>query len=868
MTIAKKLIIIFIIIIIFVLSITIYFSESLRRSKEDTIAQNVSALADIILKRINYNFQILIEDLFLFSTHDYLNALFLKEKLKYNEKNNADSLYVSGKIKERFFKYWRTNRGYQLFNTINIIDLNGDIISSSDISLINKKLEINELLKELEKTKYKISEIFYDKKSNDYIISISVLLEKDNGDDKGIIQAYISFLAFIQEIEIEFKLYDLSQIIIISNDNKKLIYKTGPYNILQDITSEKHFNNLKTNKGFFTLKENKQSFIYSYAKKSFQYKWIPNWSVIIKNSEKELLSPINSIIIRSYILTSILIIILFISIILIIRRILLSVKNLQEGAVIIGKGNLSYQIKSISMDELDDVAASFNKMTKNLRKITAKKDELENEIKKRKEAEKTIVIKDTLLKLTGEMAKVGGWEFDTDSLKGTWTDEVFRIHDLDPSKEIDIELGLSFYSGESREKIENAIKKAIESAKPYDIELEMTSAKGIHKWVRTNGFPIIKNGKVIKVRGIFQDITERKRIEKEIKSLAKFPSENPNPVLRTDRNGILLYANNAAFSLLSHWDIKVGQAVPKILYKIAKDAFKKQCVQLTDVRSGNYFFSIAASSSQDMEYINMYAQNITERKIADEQIKKLNKELEQRVKLRTAQFEASNKELEAFAYSVSHDLRAPLRSMDGFSQALLKNYSDKLDNEGKDFLKRIRNSTQLMGKLIEDLLSLSKASRYEIKYQIIDLTTLINSILFELKKNDPEYNINIIINELPELKSDINMLNIALTNLISNAWKFTKKQPEPKIEFGFFKNKKESIYFIKDNGVGFNMTYAGNLFGAFQRLHTQKEFPGTGIGLAIVKRIFNRLGGNIWAESKIGKGAIFYFTLPNEMDKK
>lgn len=275
---------------------------------------------------------------------------------------------------------------------------------------------------------------------------------------------------------------------------------------------------------------------------------------------------------------------------------------------------------------------------------------------------------------------------------------------------------------------------------------------------------------------------------------------------------------------------------------------------------------VSTSIRRDKKGIPLYFMtviiDITERKHAEEEIKKLNAGLEKKVIERTSELTELNKEMESFSYSVSHDLKAPLRSINGFSQILLDEHSHKLDDEGKNLLSHIQSSCKLMDMLIEDLLSLSKVTRHEINYQKIDLTDMINSIISEIKKNNPEHKVNIIINRIPEVESDYNLLNIALTNLIGNAWKFTEKITDPKIEFGNILDKNETVYFIRDNGVGFNMAYADKLFGAFQRLHTQKEFPGTGIGLAIVKRIIKRLGGRIWADAKEGKGATFYFVLP------
>ncbi|MCC6616443.1 MAG: PAS domain S-box protein [Anaerolineae bacterium] len=250
--------------------------------------------------------------------------------------------------------------------------------------------------------------------------------------------------------------------------------------------------------------------------------------------------------------------------------------------------------------------------------------------------------------------------------------------------------------------------------------------------------------------------------------------------------------------------------------------------------------------------------DITLRRQAMREIEELNAVLEQRA----VELEATNKELEAFSYSVSHDLRAPLRSIDGFSQALLEDYADQIDDFGKDYLQRVRAAANRMAALIDDLLNLSRITRAEMRLEPVDLSDMAQSIASDLQQQQPERQVEFSIRDGMIVDGDPRLMRVALENLIGNAWKFTSKRSQAHIEFGMVDQPEDGrVFYVRDDGDGFDMAYVDKLFGAFQRLHAITEFEGTGIGLATVQRVIRRHGGNVWAQGEIGKGAIFFFRL-------
>jgi light-regulated signal transduction histidine kinase (bacteriophytochrome) len=254
------------------------------------------------------------------------------------------------------------------------------------------------------------------------------------------------------------------------------------------------------------------------------------------------------------------------------------------------------------------------------------------------------------------------------------------------------------------------------------------------------------------------------------------------------------------------------------------------------------------------------AHDVSERKQAEEKIKQLNENLEKR----SAELELANKELEAFSYSVSHDLRAPLRAIDGFSRILLEDYAGKLDDEGLRYLNVVCKNTKQMGQLIDDLLAFSRLSRKGVEKSKVDMNKLATSIVEELQSFEDGRSFDLTLHPMPAAQGDGAMIRQVLVNLISNALKFTRHKAEAKIEIGANGAGRAPVYYVKDNGAGFDMQYADKLFGVFQRLHSAEEFEGTGVGLAIVQRIIQRHGGRVWTEAKPGEGAAFYFTITGD----
>ncbi|HEX8844894.1 MAG TPA: PAS domain S-box protein [Pyrinomonadaceae bacterium] len=377
---------------------------------------------------------------------------------------------------------------------------------------------------------------------------------------------------------------------------------------------------------------------------------------------------------------------------------------------------------------------------------------------------------------------------------------------------------------------------------------------------------------------ILRDITDRKRAEEALKEQARIL--DLAPVLIRDLSGRIIFWNRGSEEMYG-W--KQEEALEKTTHSLFKTEFPRPLEEIkARLFAHGHWEGEIVHTRRDGERIVVASHwvlhrdeqgkpkailevnnDITERRRAEEEVRRLNEELEQRVADRTRQLQAANKELEAFSYSVSHDLRAPLRHINGFSQALLEDYADKLDDEGKSYLQEVRGASQEMAQLIDDVLQLARVTRSEMRREVVNLSHLADEIMAELQKREPTRAVTVQIEEGLSTRGDKRLLRIILSNLLGNAWKFTSKREQPEITFGHEQKDGETIFFVRDNGAGFDMAYADKLFSAFQRLHTVDEFEGTGIGLATVQRIVNRHGGRVWAEGVSDQGATFYFTLPD-----
>ena len=482
------------------------------------------------------------------------------------------------------------------------------------------------------------------------------------------------------------------------------------------------------------------------------------------------------------------------------------------------------------------------------------------------------------------IAHVGSWYLDVATNEVEWTEELYKMYRFDSSlPPPPYTEHIKLFTSESWQRLSASLAHTRETCEPYELELETIQKDQNHgfMWVRGE---CVKDaaGKTVGLRGVAMDITRRKQVEEELRAASLYARSlleaNLDPLVTISTEGKITDVNEATVeatgvpretligSDFCDYFTEPEKARAGYLEVFAKGLVRDYPLSLRHV-SGKiqdvlYNARIYRNPEGELSGVLATARDITERKQAEAEIRQLNAELEQRVAERTAKLEDANKELESFAYSVSHDLRTPLRAIDGFSHQLLKLYADKVDDEGKRYLNIVRDSAQKMGQLIDDILTFSRMGRTQMSHAEVGMEAIAHEAFDELKPTFADRELTVDIQALPVCHGDRAMLRQVWVNLLNNAIKFTSLRAVAQVEVGARTADAEQVYYIKDNGAGFDMRYAGKLFGVFQRLHSNEEFQGTGIGLAIVKRIVTRHGGRVWAEGKVGEGATVYFSLP------
>lgn len=619
-----------------------------------------------------------------------------------------------------------------------------------------------------------------------------------------------------------------------------------------------------------------------------------------------------------------------------------------------------------------------------------------------------------LLSETQQAAKIGSWEVDLGTMIAFWSDEVYRIHEVEKGTPIKVEEGINFYREDFRPVIQNAINNAIENRSSWDEECILLTKTGKEIWVRAIGHPVFEDGQLTGLRGLFMDIDETKRktleldetyeklqlsveagqiaiwiwdmktneldwndqaydvfgvtkdfeptfekfssmihpddlnyvvesSQKSIETGDKFDiqfrfnkgngdeiilsgrgdivrDEEGNPIQMiginmdiTDRNemvenlkrqesqlrsfveqapaAVAMFDKDMKYITVSnkwyehnriegqsiigksHYDVLPQVKKRKDWLKIhnrvlAGEELSKGKDQFTRIDNSEVWISWTAipwhNADGEIGGMILYVSDITKEVEYTEELENEIEARTQQIRKQAENLEQVNKELESFSYSISHDLRAPLRSINGFSDILMEDYAEQLDEEGKRLMGIVKESAVTMGQLIDDILEFSRLGKKKIQKSEIDMTKLFESVCEVETGSYSDKQIDLKIDDLPNARGDVALIKQVVVNLVSNAFKYSSKEDKIVINIGCDKNVENgATYFIKDNGTGFKMEYHDKLFGVFNRLHSKNEFEGTGVGLAIVKRIINKHGGKIWAESEEGKGSIFFFSMPN-----
>lgn len=485
-----------------------------------------------------------------------------------------------------------------------------------------------------------------------------------------------------------------------------------------------------------------------------------------------------------------------------------------------------------------------------------------------------------LLTMASRLGRIGAWEVELASMAITWSDELCVIHDLPPGHSPTPEEAFAFCAPAHRERIAAAFEACAREGAPFDLELQVVTAKGRSLSVRSIGEAVRDaDGTIRRVQGAFQDITDRTVAEDEIRTLAEQLETTlasiTDALVTVDADWRFTYVNREAERVLRRTrqellGTDMWSQFPEGRGSSFEAAYLRALEHGQTVEVSEFYPPLDAwlemrAYPSRQGGLTIYFRDVTERHSSQAEILRLNAELEQRVRQRTTQLEMANEELRAFSYSIAHDLRAPLASIGGFNSALRHELATVAGDRAKHFMDRMQEGVARTSGMIDALLSLASLSRAELRWEIVDISAQARAAVQACRQQSPAHDAEVTVQDGLIARGDPRLLQLVLDNLIGNAWKFSEKTARAVISFGAIPGPEgETIYEVHDNGVGFDSTYAHNLFGAFQRLHAQGDFPGWGIGLANVRRIITRHSGRVWAHSRPGEGATFYFTLGDQ----
>lgn len=591
------------------------------------------------------------------------------------------------------------------------------------------------------------------------------------------------------------------------------------------------------------------------------------WTLLVEIGREEVLKPLSDTI--KYTLVSVIAVVLFVSVLVVffLRFVVNQLRGLARASRRIAEGDYSIIVPVKTRDEIGVLSESFNVMTKEIKGRESALRESEGRFRAIMDnATNVIYLKD----IEGRYILIN-----------RRYEELFKIKDEEIKGKTDFDLFPSEIAAQFRRNDINAL----EAKRPVESVEKVPQADGEHTYLSIKVGLMNGEGRPYAICGISTDITQIMRSEEALR-MSEASLANAQRIAHIgnwdwDIVKNELWWSDEVYRIFGEEPRKFGATFDAFLCYVHPEDAEKVKSEVNEALYNKKPYSMdhriltygkekivheqgEVTFDGDGKPVRMSGtvQDITERKRAEEEVKRLNEELEERVRLRTAELDEANRDLEAFSYSVAHDLKTPLRLINGFSRALYDDYSHKLEPQGQDYLKRLQNASLRMSEIIDDLLTLSRITRAEMKTGKVDLSKIASEVFTELKRISPGRDVEFVIEDGLSAEGDATLLRIALDNLIGNAWKFTGKKTNPVIEFragGTEEGKK--IFMLRDNGAGFNMEYSERLFMPFQRLHSEDDFPGTGIGLATVQRIIKRHGGRIWAEGEQGKGAAFYFTL-------